>query len=126
MQLVSSATWLSLFQARLGGRASSTGRAVGNPRYTWAAKRTAETAAEPTWVINYNEDGDDLARENVKNSFTLESRLLSFRIIFFVPVKAFSHEDHCIFIRTKSLVQRIFRTYRLSRNLISWHALLTV
>ncbi len=86
MQLVSSATWLSLFQARLGGWASSAGRAVGNPRHTWAAKRTAETAAEPTWVINDNEDGDDLAQENVKNSFTLESRLLSFCIIFFVPV----------------------------------------
>jgi uncharacterized protein YgfB (UPF0149 family) len=34
--------------------------------HTWAAKRTAETAAEPTWAIcqiSYDDDDDDLARE---------------------------------------------------------------
>ncbi len=42
------------------------GRAGRIPWHTWAAKRTAETAAELTWVIDYNENGDDyddLARE---------------------------------------------------------------
>jgi hypothetical protein len=51
---------LSAVGAGMGGRASSTGRAGRNPQHTWAAKRTAETAAEPTRVTSYNEDGDDL------------------------------------------------------------------
>jgi hypothetical protein len=39
------------------------GRAGPNPQHTWAAKRTAETAEEPTQVISYDDDDDDLVRE---------------------------------------------------------------